>query len=77
MGCYDILKKASLRGNAFIPVLFVATATGAALFSVVLMLSRFGAVTEDNLFYVPEITAHEHLLYFIKAMIVGSSWIFA
>ena len=77
LGCYDILKKASLRGNAFIPVLFVATATGAALFSVVLMLSRFGAVSEDNLFFVPEITAHEHLLYFIKAMIVGSSWIFA
>ena len=77
LGCYDILKKASLRGNAFIPVLFVATGTGALLFTVVLLLSRWGAVEPGTLFYVPEITAHEHLLYFIKAMIVGSSWIFA
>ena len=77
LGCYDILKKASLRGNAFIPVLFVATGTGALLFSVVLLLSRCGAVEPGTLFYVPEISAHEHLLYFIKAVIVGSSWIFA
>lgn len=77
LGCYDILKKASLRGNAYIPVLFIATATGALLFALVLMLSRFGVVEDDSLFYVPEISAHEHFLYIVKAVIVGSSWIFA
>ena len=77
LGCYDIFKKASLRGNAYIPVPFVATLTDALLFCIVLLLSRCGAVEEGTLFYVPQITPHEHLLYFLKAMIVGSSWIFA
>ncbi len=77
LGCYDIFKKASLRGNAYIPVLFIATLTGSALFGVILLLSRSGVVEADSLFYVPQITPTEHLLYFIKAMIVGSSWIFA
>lgn len=77
LGCYDIFKKASLRGNAYIPVLFVATLTGSVLFSIILLLSRSGVVAEGSLFYVPLITPTEHLLYFIKAVIVGSSWIFA
>ena len=77
LGCYDIFKKASLRGNAYIPVLFIATLTGSALFGVILLLSRSGVVEADSLFYVPQITPTEHLLYFIKAVIVGSSWIFA
>jgi len=77
LGCYDIFKKASLRGNAYIPVLFVATATGSVLFSAILLLSRCGAVAEGSLFYVPAVTPTEHLLYFMKAMLVGSSWIFA
>ena len=77
LGCYDIFKKASLRGNAYIPVLFIATATGALLFAVVLILSRIEVVEPGTLFYVPQITFHEHILYFVKAVIVGSSWIFA
>lgn len=77
LGCYDIFKKASLKGNAFIPVLFVATITGSVLFTIVLTLSRSGLVAEGGLFYVPQITPHEHLLYFIKAVLVGSSWILA
>ncbi len=77
LGCYDIFKKASLKGNAFIPVLFVATLTGSVLFTIVLTLSRSGLVAEGGLFYVPQITPHEHLLYFIKAVLVGSSWILA
>ncbi len=77
LGCYDIFKKASLRGNAFVPVLFVATVTGSVLFAVVLMLSRAGVVADGSLFYVPVITSHEHILYFIKAVLVGSSWILA
>ena len=77
LGCYDIFKKASLRGNAFVPVLFVATVTGSVLFAVVLMLSRAGLVADGSLFYVPVISSHEHILYFIKAVLVGSSWILA
>ena len=77
LGCYDILKKASVRGNAYIPVLFIATATGSLLFLGLLLLSRADVVGEGAMLYVPEIAPHEHLLYAIKAVLVGSSWILA
>lgn len=77
LGCYDIFKKASLRENAFIPVLFWATFTGSVLFLFILLLSRGGVVANESLFYVPPITPTEHLLYFVKAMLVGGSWILA
>jgi bacterial/archaeal transporter family protein len=75
LGCYDLLKKASLRGNSFIPVLFIATASGSIIFLINLFLSRFNFIPTGNLFYIPTITLHEHLLYFIKAILVGSSWV--
>ncbi|MCQ2375238.1 MAG: DMT family transporter [Salinivirgaceae bacterium] len=77
LGGYDILKKSSLKGNSYIPVLFVATASGAILFFLVLMLSRCNIVKMDSLFYVPQISLTEHLWYILKAILVGSSWIFA
>jgi bacterial/archaeal transporter family protein len=75
LGCYDLLKKASLRGNSFIPVLFIATSTGSVIFLVNLALSRFSIIPDNNLFYIPSITLREHVLYFIKAVLVGSSWV--
>lgn len=77
LGIYDLLKKGSLKNNNFLPVLFLATSTGAVIFLVITGLSRTGAIGTDNIVYVPEITPREHLLYFIKAMLVASSWFFA
>lgn len=77
LGVYDLLKKGSLRNNAFIPVLFLATFTGAVIFTILVTLSRTGILIDGGLFYVPEITAKEHLLYFLKACLVGTSWYFA
>lgn len=77
LGFYDVLKKSSLKSNAFIPVLFVATTSGTIIFTVILALSRFGVLATDSFIYVPEISPHEHLLFFIKSVIVGISWFFA
>lgn len=77
LGFYDLTKKASLKDNAFIPVLFLSTTVAAAIFGVVVILSRLGIFANDTLLYVPQITKEEHLLFFIKSVIVGSSWFLA
>ncbi|MBN2486754.1 MAG: DMT family transporter [Bacteroidales bacterium] len=77
LGIYDLLKKSSLKNNAFVPVLFFATFTGAIIFSALLLFSRSSIIIEGSIFYVPEISVKEHLLYFFKSAIVGTSWYFA
>lgn len=77
LGIYDLLKKGSLHNNAFIPVLFFATSTGALIFTALVVLSRSGVLIENSLFFVPQISPVEHLYYFLKACLVGVSWYFA
>lgn len=79
LGIYDILKKTSLNNNAVIPVLFISIATSSILFYIPLITgSRLFPETLSNLnLYVPVISAHEHLLIFLKSVIVLSSWILA
>jgi transporter family protein len=77
LGIYDLLKKGSLRNNPFIPVLFFATFTGAIIFMFLVLSSRAGFIGNESLFFVPQITAKEHLMYFLKACLVGTSWFFA
>ena len=74
LGVYDILKKSSLKQNAFIPVLFLATSTGAILFGVLVLLSHFSILSESNLLFIPDVPIEQHGLFFLKAIIVGSSW---
>jgi transporter family protein len=69
-----MLKKASLKGNSFIPVLFIATATGSVLFLFILAFSRFEILPVDNILFIPPISFREHILYLLKAFLVGSSW---
>jgi bacterial/archaeal transporter family protein len=77
LGFYDLLKKGSLRNNAFIPVLFLATSTGAIIFFTLVLSSRTGVLDSESIFYVPKISFTEHCWYFLKACIVGVSWFFA
>lgn len=77
LGFYDLFKKASLRQNSFIPVLFLATSTGTVIFLVVLLMSRTGHIPDGNMLFVPQITGKEHLLFFLKSVIVGVSWFLA
>lgn len=77
LGIYDLFKKGSLHKNPFLPVLFLATSTGAIIFGFLVIISRFQMLDTHSLLFVPAITSIEHLLYLIKAVIVGTSWYFA
>jgi len=78
LGIYDIFKKQSVNGNAVMPVLFFSTLTSATLFTPLIIISN---QSPDLLlrtgFFVPQITAFEHLQILIKSAIVVSSWVLA
>lgn len=78
LGLYDVFKKLSLNHNAVLPVLFISTITAAVIvFPVVLGSALWPEAFQSVYLYVPPVTAHEHLLIFIKSVIVVASWIFA
>jgi transporter family protein len=77
LGIYDLFKKSSLKRNAFLPVLFLATSTGALIFLVLVTLSRTGVLSDTSEIYVPIASYKAHAFFFTKAVIVGSSWFFA
>lgn len=75
LGLYDYFKKAALRGNAVMPVLFGSVAAGAAVW---LPLALWSALAPQSLphpaLHVTGITAAEHGLLAAKAALVGASW---
>jgi transporter family protein len=76
LGLYDLSKKHALRDNAVLPVLFLSTLCGAAVWLVLLLvgLAAPGAVPAA---FVPEaLTPAQHGLVFLKSMIVALSWAF-
>lgn len=78
LGAYDTCKKASLNGNAVIPVLLLNTLFCSLLFLPLILLSAFAPHTiQDTIFYVPAADLRTHLFIFFKACIVLSSWLFA
>ncbi|MBR5199861.1 MAG: EamA family transporter [Bacteroidales bacterium] len=82
LGFYDTSKKASLKGNAVLPVLFLNTVFSTLIFSPFLLdyLGGFGWFTGTFLDTVPfsgtdGSMLKAHLLVVLKAFIVLSSWI--
>jgi bacterial/archaeal transporter family protein len=75
LGLYDAVRKKALEDNPVIPVLFLASLTGALIFVPLIILSKTGLMHSGNIFFVPDSDAHQHLLAFLKALLVGSSWI--
>lgn len=78
LGIYDVCKKYSVNNNAVLPVLFFSALSSALVFSPILI----GSAIDPEFFhrihlYAPTLTAHEHLLVFVKSLIVVASWIFA
>ena len=74
LGFYDASKKASLKGNAVLPVLFLNTAFCTLIFSPVLLNQIFGwgwFGTEG----AGQQSLEAHLLVVLKAFIVLTSWI--
>lgn len=78
LGVYDVFKKISLDANAVIPVLFLNVVFCCAIFAPLMVVSTVAPeLTEGTLFYMPRLTAHQHALLALKAVIVLSSWITA
>ncbi|MBN2349497.1 MAG: DMT family transporter [Bacteroidales bacterium] len=77
LGLYDVLRKIALKDNPVIPVLFLASATGSMLFLPLVILSGSGVIQSENVLYIPSANMHEHILFFCKSVLVGSSWFFA
>ena len=83
LGFYDTSKKASLRGNAVLPVLFLNTVFSTLIFSPFLLdyIGGFGWFSGTFLDTLPFGSAashpelYVHLLVVLKAFIVLSSWI--
>lgn len=76
LGCYDISKKASVKGNAVIPVLFLNTLFCSLLLLPLMLASRFeGTALEGTIFYVPTISVETHGFILIKSVIVLASWL--
>jgi bacterial/archaeal transporter family protein len=76
LGLYDLLKKQSVRGNAVMPVLMISNVTCAVVW---IPLVLWSAVQPDSIpvpmLVVEPISPLEHLYLWIKACIVGISWL--
>jgi transporter family protein len=76
LGFYDLSKKHALRDNAVLPVLFMSTVCGAAVW-LILLLAGLAAPGVVPVAFVPEpLTPAQHGLVFLKSIIVGASWAF-
>ena len=79
LGFYDTSKKASLKDNAVLPVLFLNTLFSTLIFSPFLLdyIGGFGWFTDTFLDTASgaESSLQAHLLVMLKAFIVLSSWI--
>lgn len=77
LGVYDVCKKASLRNNAVLPVLFLATVSTAMPFAVLTLLSQWLGPDTLGRAYVASVSLHVHGLLMLKSLIVASSWVCA
>jgi transporter family protein len=75
LGIYDIAKKESLRDNNVLMVLAINTLICSLIFIPFILFSLFGTIPRGNLFFVPTGSGKEHILIFLKAVLVLSSWI--
>jgi bacterial/archaeal transporter family protein len=76
LGFYDYFKKLALRDNAVLPVLFGSVAAGAVVWLPFAIWSGVSPATLPHpILDVSSISAKGHFLLFIKAALVGSSWL--
>jgi len=76
LGFYDYFKKLALRDNAVLPVLFGSVAAGAVVWLPFVVWSAVApASLPVGLLHVTGLAARSHLLLFVKAALVGASWL--
>lgn len=78
LGIYEVFKKLSVHKNAVIPVLFVSTLTSSLIFlPITVGSSIFPDFFQRIDLFVPDIKMTDHMLIFLKSVIVVSSWVMA
>lgn len=78
LGIYDVFRKASLSGNAVIPVLLLNTVFCSLIFLPLVLISGFRPeLLEGTQLFIPTPKASDHLYIILKSAIVLSSWICA
>ncbi len=76
LGFYDVFKKRSVKGNAVIPVLFASVVGGALVWLPWIVMSfREGVEFPHRFLIVDRLSVEQHLLVFLKSVIVGTSWV--
>jgi drug/metabolite transporter (DMT)-like permease len=74
LGCYDLSTKHAVRGNAVLPVLFLANLCSAAIWGGLLANSAAGVALPGAL-HVDTLTGAQHLQVLLKSTIVACSWV--
>lgn len=74
LGCYDLSTKHAVRGNAVLPVLFLANLCSAAIWGGVLATAATG-VGLPAAMHVDALTGEQHLQVLLKSTIVACSWV--
>jgi bacterial/archaeal transporter family protein len=77
LGFYDLSKKHALKDNAVLPVLFLSTVVGAAVWALLFALQRFAPGSLPAQLHTEALTGRHHLFLAAKSAIVGASWIFS
>ncbi len=77
LGIYEVYKKLSVHKNAVIPVLFISTLTSSLIFLPITVGSGYYPDFFKGIqLFVPHITFQEHVLIFLKSLLVVASWVF-
>lgn len=74
LGCYDLCTKHAVRGNAVLPVLFLANVCSASVWGMVFALDAFAPGMLPPSFVVAPLTPTQHAQLLLKSAIVASSW---
>ena len=76
LGLYDLSNKHALRANAVVPVLFLGTVCGAAVWLALLLLGLAAPGVLPAALVPGPLTPAQHGLVFLKSMLVALSWTF-
>ncbi|MCF0165975.1 MAG: DMT family transporter [Bacteroidales bacterium] len=75
LGFYDVSKKAALKDNAVMPVLWCHILICSAMMLVPLCLSRFSHCLDGTILHIGRGSLELHLKLLVKAVIVLGSWV--
>src|ERR1039458_1098805 len=76
LGVYDLCIKHAIRDNAVLPVLFFSTLTGAAVWTMLLLVQSVQPGLLPPTLVTDALTPLQHLQLLLKSAIVAASWIF-